>query len=164
MNLCVFSLESSCVRAHHDLSTESLHFSCGGRQPLRHLTMKISLPFISLLFLATGPQLVQAANVWNRAATFLSCTQEDANCNTDVETVAEIVAISNDGNTAIYTDSAAERLGLVDISNPRQPKPAGTIALSGEPTSVTVVGDYAVVGINTSGKINGLSKTLGCRF
>lgn len=72
--------------------------------------------------------------------------------NTDIgtETVAEIVAASEDGKTLVYTDSENEAIGLVDIRNPESPLPLGNIALTGEPTSVAVAGDYALVAVNTS--------------
>jgi len=72
--------------------------------------------------------------------------------NTDInsETVAEIVAVSNDGNTLIYTDGKTENLGFVDITEPANPLPAGITALGGEPTSVAVVGQYALAAVNTS--------------
>jgi hypothetical protein len=72
--------------------------------------------------------------------------------NTDIndQTVAEIVDASKDGKTLVYTDSQTEKLGFVDIKNPSDPQPAGVVALGGEPTSVAVVGDYALVGVNTS--------------
>jgi hypothetical protein len=66
------------------------------------------------------------------------------------ETVAEIVTASSDGNTLIYTDSPMERIGFVDISNPAAPVAGGFLALAGEPTSVSVAGNYALVGVNTS--------------
>ncbi len=72
--------------------------------------------------------------------------------NTDInnETVAEIVAASEDGNTLIYTDGVAGLLGFVDITNPANPQPAGVIDMGGEPTSVAVVGKYALAAVNTS--------------
>jgi len=72
--------------------------------------------------------------------------------NTDInsETVAEIVAASKDGNTLIYTDGKTKNLGFVDITNPATPLAAGTAALGGEPTSVTVAGKYALAAVNTS--------------
>ncbi|MCB1756180.1 MAG: alkaline phosphatase, partial [Gammaproteobacteria bacterium] len=87
---------------------------------------------------------------FNRVAAFPVCSQIDAACNTDDETAAEIVAASSDGMTLIYTDSPAESVGFVDISNPSSPKAGGTITLSGEPTSVAVKEGYALVGVNTS--------------
>ncbi len=72
--------------------------------------------------------------------------------NTDVteETVAEIVAASEDGRTLIYTDSTTENVGFVDINIPSQPQPAGVLPVGGEPTSVAVVGRYALVAVDTS--------------
>jgi DNA-binding beta-propeller fold protein YncE len=72
--------------------------------------------------------------------------------NTDIEqeTVAEIVAASTDGTLLIYTDSEGENVGFVDIADPAAPQPAGTVALDGEPTSVAVVGNHALVAVNTS--------------
>lgn len=68
----------------------------------------------------------------------------------DQETVAEIVAASVDGNILIYTDSAGERAGFVDITDPAHPAPLGTLELNGEPTSVAVHGPHALVAVNTS--------------
>ena len=87
---------------------------------------------------------------FKRVSSFLVCSQIDATCDTDDETAAEIVAASTDGNTLIYTDSPAEVLGFVDISDPTAPLADGTVALAGEPTSVAVAGGNALVGINTS--------------
>lgn len=72
--------------------------------------------------------------------------------NTDIDTgsVAEIVAASTNGKTLVYTDSASENLGFVDIRDPAAPKAAGVLPMGGEPTSVAVVGPYALVAVNTS--------------
>ena len=85
-----------------------------------------------------------------RIGSFLICTQIDPSCNTDDETVAEIVAASEDGLTLIYTDSPQDQLGFVDFSDPANPIGSGVVALGGEPTSVAVLGQYAVAGVNTS--------------
>ena len=87
---------------------------------------------------------------FNRISTFAVCEQLDATCNVDDETVAEIVTASNDGNTLIYTDGVQQRLGFIDITDAAAPKKRGTVMLAGEPTSVAVVGNYAVAGVNTS--------------
>ena len=68
----------------------------------------------------------------------------------DQETVAEISAVSTDGNTVISTDSPGERLGFIDITDPAHPKPTGTFALPGEPTSVAVYQNYVLAVVNTS--------------
>src|SRR3546814_15259722 len=41
-------------------------------------------------------------------------------------------------------------VGFVAIREPRAPRPAGTLALDGEPTAVSVAGAKALVGVNTS--------------
>ena len=87
---------------------------------------------------------------FNRVATFPICSQIDANCNTDEETVAEIVAASSDGMSLVYTDSEQENIGFVDITDPKNPIAAGVVKLGGEPTSVAVLGGYALAGVNNS--------------
>ncbi len=87
---------------------------------------------------------------FNRIATFQTCMQINATCNTDEETVAEIVAASTDGMTLVYTDSPKKQIGFVDIANPKMPKAIGVLAMGGEPTSVAVKGANALVAVNTS--------------
>ena len=95
---------------------------------------------------------VLAAPFFNRIATFHVCRQiDDPNCNTDTQTSAEIVAASQDGNMLIYTNSPGENVGFVDITDPTNPQPAGTVDMGGEPTSVGVRGNYALAAVNLSG-------------
>ena len=68
------------------------------------------------------------------------------------ENVSEIVAVTSDGMTLVYTDSENKVIGFIDIVNPANPLPAGTLSVGGEPTSVAVAGQYALVGVNTSNK------------
>lgn len=72
------------------------------------------------------------------------------NTSIDEDAVAEIVSATPDGNTLVYTDSANEHVGFVDITDAANPAADGVVALPGEPTSVAVLGDYALVGVNTS--------------
>lgn len=65
-------------------------------------------------------------------------------------TSAEIVDVTSDGRTLVYTDALTERLGFVDISDPRRPRPGGSLDFDGSPTSVAVVGPWALVAIDTS--------------
>lgn len=71
-------------------------------------------------------------------------------------TVAEISAVSEDGDTLIYTDALGKRIGFLDISDPEAPQGTGTLSLAelgdqdDQPTSVTVVGKYVLVVIDTS--------------
>jgi hypothetical protein len=53
----------------------------------------------------------QAASFFNRVATYPVCQQLDPTCNVDTETVAEIAAVSQDGNTIVYTDGPMESIG-----------------------------------------------------
>ncbi|TPV97005.1 MAG: esterase-like activity of phytase family protein [Myxococcales bacterium FL481] len=87
-----------------------------------------------------------------RISSFPVCLQDDENCDTpeEDETVAEIAAVSTDGNTIVYTDGPGKRVGFVDITDATAPAPLGVTVLDGEPTSVAVKGDVAVVGVNTT--------------
>lgn len=93
---------------------------------------------------------VNTTQNFNRIASFAVCSQINTDCNDDTETSAEIVAASTDGLTLIYSDSPQEVIGFVDITQTNTPVALGTANLVGEPTSVSVLGDYAVVGVNTS--------------
>ncbi|WP_250036281.1 esterase-like activity of phytase family protein [Paractinoplanes maris] len=62
---------------------------------------------------------------------------------------AEISTVTEDGRTVVYTDSPGRRLGFVDITDPGTPKPGGTLALDGEPTSVAHLGHLLLAGVNT---------------
>jgi hypothetical protein len=94
----------------------------------------------------SGKDEKKSEKFFNRIATF------PVYLNTDVTeaTAAEIVAASEDGKTLIYTDSPGRRIGFVDICDPCDPKADGTMDMDGEPTSVAVVGCYALVAVNTS--------------
>ncbi|MHB1103293.1 MAG: esterase-like activity of phytase family protein [Devosia sp.] len=87
-----------------------------------------------------------AAPVFNRIASFpVELNNPEAE-----ETSSEIITVTDDGMMLIYSDSPAGGIGFIDIADPKAPKSAGFLALDGEPTSVTVVGGKALVGINTS--------------
>jgi len=93
---------------------------------------------------------INTTEQFNRISSYPVCAQIDVNCDTDAETAAEIVAVSSDGNTLIYSDSPGKQIGFVDITDPKIPAGLGVLTLSGEPTSVAVQGNYALVGVNTS--------------
>jgi len=95
--------------------------------------------------------LQPALGNFNRIASFPVCTQHEANCNIDLETVAEIVTATENGEMLIYGNAANESIGFVDISNPSSPAGAGILAMGGEVTSVSMTkNDHVLVGINTS--------------
>ncbi len=66
------------------------------------------------------------------------------------QTVAEIVDVTADGMTLVSTDSPGERIAFTDITVPSAPVPIGVFPVGGEPTSVSIAGAYALVGVNTS--------------
>ncbi|WP_242504289.1 esterase-like activity of phytase family protein [Promicromonospora panici] len=93
---------------------------------------------------------------FHRLATYPVFQNAPAGTDPTEETVAEISAVSEDGNTLIHTDAAAHRIGFVDISNPSAPQGLGSLSLAelgsehDEPTSVAVVGDYVLVVVDSS--------------
>lgn len=108
---------------------------------LGHAQVSVSQPTVS------ATQALDAGSApFRRVATF----PVFQNTSVDIDTVAEIVAATDDGMTLVYTDGVAQKLGFIDISNPAAPQPAGAMDLPGEPTSVTVRGPHALVCVNNS--------------
>ncbi|WP_019340179.1 esterase-like activity of phytase family protein [Stutzerimonas stutzeri] len=105
---------------------------------------------LALLPLAVEAASSRAADYFERIATFPVYRNLGADEDATKQTVAEITAVSRDGQTLIYTDSPGERIGLVDIRDPKSPTPAGFVQLEGEPTSVAVHHHFALVAVNTS--------------
>ncbi|MFC3220358.1 esterase-like activity of phytase family protein [Tianweitania populi] len=64
------------------------------------------------------------------------------------EAVAEIISASEDGMTLVYTDAPGKQVGIIDLTHPANPKPMGTVAVGGEPTSVKIVGGTAYVAVD----------------
>jgi hypothetical protein len=65
-------------------------------------------------------------------------------------TAAEIIAFTGDKRQLIYTDGFSRRLGIIDTSDVAHPVADGWVDLPGDPTSAAVVGNHALVSINTS--------------
>lgn len=109
----------------------------------------ISIRLLCVAGTLTFTVAASAANMsFNRIASFSTADNFDPTRQTP--TSAEIIDASADGMTLIYTDSPASVVGMIDITNPNQPEPLGTLALEGEPTAVAVSGNTAYVGVNTS--------------
>lgn len=102
----------------------------------------------SVLALSAGT--ASAEMNFNRIASFATPTNMAEGEDTARETSPEIIAATEDGMRLVYTDSPLGVLGMVDITDPANPKPLGNIPLDGEPTSVTLIGNKAFVGVNTS--------------
>ncbi|MBP0614220.1 esterase-like activity of phytase family protein [Jiella mangrovi] len=111
----------------------------------RHVTAAL----LATTILATAGA-ASAEPVFNRIASFPVASNLPADAKPDTETSAEIITVSQDGMTLIYSDSPAGGIGMVDITDPKAPKPGGFIAMQGEPTSVAVAGPDVLVGVNTS--------------
>jgi len=118
------------------LMTSAMLVACGGNDDPTTVVAETSKPNASMFF--------------NRTATFVVCDQVGSSCESNDETAAEIVAASSDGMTLIYSNSPKGEIGFVDISDVKAPKGLGALAMSGEPTSVTVLGSLALVAVNTS--------------
>ncbi|WP_370614218.1 esterase-like activity of phytase family protein [Mumia qirimensis] len=104
---------------------------------------------------AAGAPAAQTT-AFHRTATFPVYRNLPADVPTGSETVAEISDVSADGKTLVYTDALGKRIGFVDISDPSDPRPDGTLSLAqlggvdDQPTSVAVVGPYVLVVVDTS--------------
>ncbi|SIT76084.1 Esterase-like activity of phytase [Yoonia rosea] len=104
-----------------------------------------ALTMTSALTLLAAPAFPQDMN-FNRIASFMVAD----NLPEAEETSAEIIAASEDGMTLVYTDSPGKSIGFIDITDPANPVAAGVFIPEGEPTSVAVIGGYALAGVNTS--------------
>lgn len=65
-------------------------------------------------------------------------------------TSAEIVDITADGGTMVYTDAFQNALGFVDIEDPENPGAEGLLGLPGSPTSVAIHKRWALAAIATN--------------
>lgn len=87
---------------------------------------------------------------FNRIATFATVDNMAEGEDKARPTSAEIMTVTPDGNTLIYSDSPLGALGFVNITDPKAPKPLGNVAMDGEPTTTVVLNETAFVGVNTS--------------
>lgn len=102
----------------------------------------------ALAITAALPAFAEPA--FNRIASFATAANMAEGEDRARPTSAEIMAVTEDGNRLIYSDSPLGVIGLIDITDPRAPKPLGNIPMQGEPTTTVVKGDMAFVGVNTS--------------
>lgn len=105
---------------------------------------------LAALLVALSSTTAMADMMFNRISSFPVNENIPSDMGQKSESSSEIISATDDGSMLIYTDSPLGGVGMVDISDPSQPKPAGFLSLDGEPTSVSVVGDFALVGVNTS--------------
>ncbi len=84
-----------------------------------------------------------------RIATFEAHRNVPKDRKVSKKSIAEIVATNEDGRMLAYTDGEQMGIGLIDISNPAEPKPAGFIPVEGEPTSVLIAKGKLMVAVNS---------------
>lgn len=106
------------------------------------------LTLTSVLALCSAPAM--ADPVFTRIASFATPMNMAEGEDRARETSAEIITASDDGMTLIYSDSPLGVIGLIDITDPRAPKPLGNVDVGGEPTTAQVIGGQVFVGVNTS--------------
>ena len=111
--------------------------------------MHFKLCLTSALALATALP-ASAEMVFNRVAALATPANMAEGEDQSRETSAEIISASEDGMTLVYTDSPLGVVGLVDITDPKAPKPLGNIAVGGEPTTAVFIGGMIFAGVNTS--------------
>jgi hypothetical protein len=88
--------------------------------------------------------------MFNRIASFAVADNLPADIEKTTPTSSEIIAVSEDGNTLIYSDSPLGAVGFIDITDAEAPKAGGIVKIDGEPTSVTVAGGKVLAAVNTS--------------
>ncbi|WP_417271297.1 esterase-like activity of phytase family protein [Celeribacter sp.] len=84
---------------------------------------------------------------FNRISSFATFAN---NVDPSAESSSEIISASADGMTLAYSDSPLGVVGFIDITDPKAPVAKGNINVGGEPTAVSIWGDVAMVGVNTS--------------
>lgn len=106
--------------------------------------VQATLTSVAALF--AGSAAIAQDMSFNRVASFPVASNSDgAN-----ETSSEIITVSGDGMTLAYSDSPLGVIGFIDITDPTNPAPKGTLPLDGEPTAVSAVGNSVIAGVNTS--------------
>ncbi len=90
------------------------------------------------------------AESFNRIASFPVMQNLPEGTDPMSETSPEIIAVSGDGMTLVYSDSPLGAVGFVDITDPANPQPLGAVMVEGEPTAVVTLGGTAFAGVNTS--------------
>ncbi|MFS0886382.1 esterase-like activity of phytase family protein [Aeromicrobium sp. 179-A 4D2 NHS] len=110
----------------------------------------------ALPLLSTSAHAAPEGSSFHRVATFPVFQNAPAGTAASAATVAEISDVSDDGRTLVYTDAAGKRIGFLDISDPAHPRGDGSLSLEelgdadDQPTSVSVVGPYVLVVVDTS--------------
>jgi hypothetical protein len=116
----------------------------------RECAMSSRVACLSSVIALAAAMPASAEMAFNRVATFATPSNMAEGEDRSRESSAEIITATEDGMTLIYSDSPLGVVGLVDIADPRNPKPLGNIEMGGEPTTTVVIGNRAYAGVNTS--------------
>ncbi|MEK1890917.1 MAG: esterase-like activity of phytase family protein [Phyllobacterium sp.] len=88
--------------------------------------------------------------LFNRIASFPVADNLPHDADKSKPTSAEIITVSGDGKTLIYSDSPYGSIGFIDITDPAKPQAGGLIKVEGEPTSVAALNGKVFAAVNTS--------------
>lgn len=99
---------------------------------------------------ATPAPAAVATPYFQRIASIEAVRNVPADRQVSKKSVAEIVAASEDGMLLVYTDGEQKGVGLIDLRDPTNPKPAGFVPVDGEPTSVVISHGKALVAVDAS--------------
>jgi hypothetical protein len=91
-----------------------------------------------------------ADTAFTRIATFATPQNMADGEDQSRESSSEIISVSEDGLTLVYSDSPLGVIGLIDITDPAAPKPMGNIEMGGEPTTAVFIGGRIFAGVDTS--------------
>ncbi|EIO4061449.1 alkaline phosphatase, partial [Vibrio vulnificus] len=103
----------------------------------------------SLTAFSSAVEGASTTESFKRIASFAVADNLPAGFDKQKTTSAEIITVTPDGNTLIYSDSPLGGIGFVDIKQADQPKAAGFLSLNGEPTSVAAFDHWVIAGVNT---------------
>ena len=101
------------------------------------------LGLTSTLALATALPAFAELN-FNRIASFATPDNMAAGEDRARANSAEIISVSEDGNTLVYSDSPLGVLGFIDITDAKAPKRLGNVPMEGEPTTAVIVRKGAI--------------------
>jgi DNA-binding beta-propeller fold protein YncE len=112
---------------------------------MRHSRRLIALAALLL----AGTSAAQAELYFNRIASFpVALNNPDAEAGT--ENSAEIITATEDGMTLVYSNALLGGIGFIDITDPTAPAADGFVDIDGGPTSVAVIGNNALVTVDTT--------------
>ncbi|MDK2895919.1 MAG: hypothetical protein PWP04_39 [Candidatus Atribacteria bacterium] len=112
-----------------------------------NLIVAVCLAFVLVFTFANVSAFAQS---FQRIASFSTALNIPSSMDINSESSAEIITVTPDASMLIYSDSPLGGIGMIDISDPKNPQPAGFIKMGGEPTSVAMTGNNILVAVNTS--------------